>query len=312
LIAMIGMVSVGMIVANPKTLVELGDLQGDLDLQLCCGGILLLASLLHHNVPGAILVGIGVMTILSWWLHADWPAQIFHLPVIDDLYWSPEVLWNGNVTNISFPAIGSFALICIFDISGVLFGLTTLAGLRQDAGTDIPGAFYAFVGSGVGTLVAAMLGSTPIIVCVECAAGIREGGKTGLTAVVMSFYFLSSIFLAPLFQSVPVIATAPVLVLVGTMMMGEATKISWDRMADALPAFLTMLLMPLTYSITNGMLFGLASVSALYLTTGKVLTDISTLSKRWRNVDSNINPKSKEEIDPLLVSCSTSATYEAA
>lgn len=293
LIAMIGMVSVEMIVSNPKTLVELGDI-GKLDLQLCCIGILLLTSLLQHNVQGAILLGIFAMTITSWWLHNEWPSQLVKFPVLDEIYWSPEIAWNWTLGNISFPAMGAFALICIFDISGVLFGLTTLAGLRQD-GEDIPGAFYAFVASGIGTMIAAVLGSTPIIVCVECAAGIREGGKTGLTAVVMGFYFLVSIFLAPLFQSVPVVATAPVLILVGVMMMGESSKICWNRMTDALPAFLTMLLMPLTYSITNGMLFGLLSAAALYLTTGRFISDIAA----WYQNMKQEQGRNKER-DPLV------------
>lgn len=305
LIAMIGMVSVKMIVSNPKTLVELGDI-GDLDLQLCCVGILLLTSLLHHNVQGAILIGILAMTMISWWIHNDWPSQLVKLPVLDEFYWSPDIAWNWSVGNITFPAIGAFALICIFDISGVLFGLTTLAGLRRD-GEDIPGAFYAFIASGVGTLIAAVLGSTPIIVCVECAAGIREGGKTGLTAVVMGFYFLLSIFLAPLFQSVPVIATAPVLVLVGVMMMGESAKVSWDRMTDALPAFLTMLLMPLTYSITNGMLFGLISAAGLYFSTGRFFSDVAT----WYQISRRNECEGNGEKGPL-VSVVPKSTYESA
>jgi adenine/guanine/hypoxanthine permease len=326
LIAMIGLVGVGMIVANPKTLVQLGDVGVDADLQLCLLGILLLTTLLHHEVNGAILLAIGAMTILSWTVHGDWPDRVFQWPVVDDLYWSPQVLWDWPLSNITWPAMGAFALICIFDISGVLFGLTTLAGLRgrqdHDGDEAIPGAFYAFVASGVGTLVAALLGSTPIIVCVECAAGIREGGKTGLTAVVMSLYFLASIFLAPLFQSVPVVATAPVLVLVGVMMMSEANKIAWDKMADALPAFLTMLLMPLTYSITNGMLFGLASAACLYVTTGRLGTDLAACSylrqccrKSSSAATTTATVKQQgqhEECDPLLDADICSVTYEAA
>ena len=111
----------------------------------------------------------------------------------------------------------------------------------------------------------------------EAVAGVREGGRTGLTAVVIGVYFTSSIFLAPLFGAVPDLATAPVLVLVGVMMMPEAAKIQWSNMNDALPAFLTIILMPLTYSITNGMVFGLLTSIGFYFTTGQFWTDAQTI-----------------------------------
>ena len=154
--------------------------------------------------------------------------------------------------------------------------MATLGGLITPEG-DIPGSFWTFIASGVGTLVAAYFGSTPIIVCVETASGVREGGRTGLTAVVIGLYFLASIFLSPLFTAVPDVATSPVLVMVGVMMMGEAAKINWEHMNEALPAFLTIILMPLTYSITNGMIFGLLAAAGFYFTTGQVFTDIKEL-----------------------------------
>jgi AGZA family xanthine/uracil permease-like MFS transporter len=117
-----------------------------------------------------------------------------------------------------------------------MFGLATLGGIMKEDG-EIPGSMWAFIASGAGTLLAAWTGSTPIIVCVETASGVREGGRTGLTAVVIGLYFAASLFLAPLFSSVPDMATAPVLVMVGVMMVGESAKINWERMNDALPLF---------------------------------------------------------------------------
>lgn len=284
-IAMIGMVSVGLIVANPKTLVELGDIFGDFDLQLALAGILLVASLLYHDVKGAILIGITLLTVIDWTLNQSWPETIFQVPHYHaNDYWAPLVIFDSSKAAVFVPAIGAFLLICIFDISGVSFGLATLGGIIQNDG-EIPGSLWAFVASAVGTFVAALLGSTPIIVCVECASGVREGGRTGLTAVVIGFYFVLSIFLAPLFSAVPEIATAPVLVMVGVMMMGESAKIPWENMNDALPAFLTIILMPLTYSISNGMLFGLASSAAFYFTTGQFLTDAKRLRRTLSGVD---------------------------
>jgi len=154
-----------------------------------------------------------------------------------------------------------------------MFGLATLGGIIKENG-EIPGSQWAFLASSMGTIVAAFTGSTPIIVCVEAASGVREGGRTGLTAVIVGLYFTASLFLAPLFATVPDIATAPVLVLVGVLMMGEAAKVSWEDMSEAVPAFLTIILMPLTYSITNGMIFGLLFAAGFSLTSGKFFTNL--------------------------------------
>ena len=136
-----------------------------------------------------------------------------------------------------------------------MFGLATLGGLVEEDTGNIPGSIWVFFASAVGTCVAALLGSTPIICCIETASGIKEGGRTGLTACVIAFYFLLSLFLSPLFGSVPNEATAPVLILVGVMMMGESSKVEWHDMSKAMPAFLTAIMMPLTYSIPTGTWF---------------------------------------------------------
>lgn len=280
LIAMIGLVSAGIVEANSKTLVELGNVWGEVDLQLCLAGILLVASLLHHDVKGAILIGIATLTIIDWTLNSSWPSQVFQVPELHaNNYFAPMLLFDVDKLSIALPAITSFVLICVFDISGVIFGLATLGGIMKEDG-EIPGSLWAFIASGMGTLLAALTGSTPIIVCVETAAGVKEGGRTGLTAVVTGLYFALSLFLAPLFASVPELATAPVLVLVGVMMMGESGKIHWERMNDALPAFLTIILMPLTYSITNGMIFGLLAAAGFYFTTGQFFKDAQTLTRK--------------------------------
>lgn len=279
LIAMIGMVSVDLIVSNPKTLVELGDVFTDRTLQLCLVGIIMVASLLYHNVKGAILIGISFLTLVDWTMNKSWPsavAQVPHFHANDYLSDLLAVLDPSKASTL-LVAVGAFVLICIFDISGVLYGLATLGGLRNEETDDIPGSLWAFIASSIGTLVAAACGSTPIIVCVEGASGVREGGRTGLTAIVIGLYFVASIFLAPLFGAVPDLATAPVLILVGVMMMPEAAKIEWHNMNDALPAFLTIVLMPFTYSITNGMIFGLLASGAFYFTTGQFFVDAQSV-----------------------------------
>lgn len=270
LIAMIGMVSVDLIVPNPKTLVELGDLS-DWKLQVCLLGLILVGALIIHNVKGGILIGIASLTLFFWQVEGTYPKDIVQLPTIQQPInekISLGSLVDGEIAGVVYPAIGAFLVICIFDISGVIFGLSSLAGLTQDDGQSPP-SLWPFLGSVAGTIIAALIGSTPIIVTVECAAGIKEGGRTGLTAVFISLYFLASLFLAPIFSAVPEQATAPILILIGAMMMKDAGKIDWDHMSNALPAFLTIVMMPLTYSITDGMVFGLVTASAFYVTSGE-------------------------------------------
>mmetsp|Transcript_1102 Transcript_1102/g.2180 ORF Transcript_1102/g.2180 Transcript_1102/m.2180 type:complete len:463 (-) Transcript_1102:13-1401(-) len=306
LIAFIGLVTVGMIQSNPKTLVELGPVWSDSELQLFLIGILLVGSLLHHDVKGSILIGIFALTLIEWFFKGSFPTQIFQLPHYNSNdFLDPSVLWDLSMASVIYPAIGCFVLICIFDISGVIFGLASLGGIMKSDG-EIPGSTWAFVASGIGTILAALTGSTPIIVCVETASGVREGGRTGLTAVVIGCYFAASLFLAPLFSSVPDVATAPVLVMVGVMMMGEAAKIEWDKMNDALPAFLTIILMPLSYSITNGMIFGLLSAFGFYFTTGQFMKDANELQSSCSQRD---GPEENEEGTKLVEEEAKSGSY---
>ena len=314
LIAMIGMVDVDLIVADGKTLVALGNVLGDDgSLMLCLCGILLVGSLLYHDIKGAILIGIAALTTIYWTWKQTWPESIVQWPDFHlNNFLEPLVIFDLSKASVFLPALASFVLICIFDISGVIYGLATLGGLITEDG-NIPGSFWTFIASGVGTLVAAYNGSTPIIVCVETASGVREGGRTGLTAIVIGLYFLGSIFLAPLFTAVPGVATSPVLVMVGVMMMGESAKINWENMNEALPAFLTIILMPLTYSITNGMIFGLLSAAGFYMTTGQMFTDTKTLARKFSNACSSATTSNGEEeglIDPVGASRSN-GTFES-
>lgn len=287
LIAMIGFVSVDFIISNEKTLVELGNVWGDPELLICLGGLLLVGTLLYHEIQGAILIGITALTFIIWTMRGDWPQQIFQVPEFPDSnYLDPMVLFHLDKASVLFPAVGAFVLICVFDISGVMFGLATLGGIIKDDG-EIPGSQWAFIASSIGTVIAALTGSTPIIVCVECASGVREGGRTGLTAIFVGLYFTASIFLAPLFGTVPDVATAPVLILVGVLMMGESSKISWEDMSQAVPAFMTIILMPLTYSITNGMIFGLLFAAGFYITSGQLFKTCAGASITAENGDAS-------------------------
>jgi hypothetical protein len=170
----------------------------------------------------------------------------------------------------------AFLFIGVIDVSGVIFGMASLADLTQEDGS-IPGATPTFVAVAVSSIVSAATGGTPVIVYVESAAGIKEGGRTGLTAVIISVYFLLSLFFAPVLSQIPLIATSPVAILVGAMMMSQAVEIDWDNMGEAIPAFLTLITMPFTFSITNGIVLGLITAFLFYITTGQMFDDVKVL-----------------------------------
>lgn len=298
LVAMIGMVSVKLVVANDKTLVALGDLT-DLPLLVALGGLVLIGSLVFHNVKGGILIGITFLTCFMWYLDGQMPASFVEMPHLQmgvSDFIDLSTLSDADALQRMAPAIAAFVFIGIFDVSGVMFGLAALGDLMHSDGS-IPGSLWSFLGSSLGTIIGAAMGCTPIIVTVECAAGIKEGGRTGLTSVTIGILFLFSVFLAPLFGSVPPAATAPVLILVGTMMMAESKHIDWGDMGAAIPAFLTVVMMPLTYSITNGIVFGMVSALAFYVTTGQLFTDVRALFDNRRDVLQTI---STGEVSPLL------------
>lgn len=211
------------------------------------------------------------MTLVYWGVGHNWPSEYVALPSIHETLFELDF---SSLNQDALPAIFGFLLVGLFDVSGVLFGLSQLARLVDDDG-NIPGSLWAFVGSAVGTIIASLMGCSPIIIHLESAAGIKEGGKTGMSAVVTGIWFLLSLFFAPLFGSVPSVATAPVLLLLGASMMNLSKNIDWDRMDQAIPAFLTVIIMPFTFSIPNGLFFGLSFSALLYFTTGRFMDDLA-------------------------------------
>jgi AGZA family xanthine/uracil permease-like MFS transporter len=274
-LAIIGCESAGLIQAHPATLVTLGALTTPEPL-LAIFGLILTACLLVRRVPGALLIGIGATTGLAMATGAPvfggqaftgfthgllqapaWPTDIaFALDI-------PAALHLG-----AFGVIFIFLFVDLFDTAGSLMGLSQRGGFL-DADGRLPRAEGAFAADAIGTACSATLGSTSMVAYIESAAGIEEGGRTGLTALVVAGCFALSIFAAPLAGAVPAVATAPVLLLIGAMMMGGAAQIGWDDYATAIPAFLTIVLMPLTYSIANGVAFGLIAHVLIHAFTGK-------------------------------------------
>jgi len=169
---------------------------------------------------------------------------------------------------VALESILSFVLILFLDTSGSSFAIAKLAGLFD----QLP-SFQksAFVGCSIGSMIAAVLGCTPIIVCIETTSAIAAGARTGLSAVVIAIFFLIAMFLGPALGEVPSAATSPILIFIGTLMMGQVGQIDWNNMRIAIPSFLCIVMMPFTYSIANGLFFGVASYLLMWFSTGQFL-----------------------------------------
>ena len=267
-IALVGLTSINLVVPDERTIVALGPIFEDYTVTMSLLGLVLIGTLLHHRVKGAILIGIALTSVASWSCTKSFPKSYLKFPNLFSLMPVPIAFQSLDIIKL-IPAISAFLFIGIFDISGVVFGMSSIARLTTSGG-DIPGSVFAFFGCGVGSVVDAAIGSAPLIVYVESAAGIREGGRTGLTAITVGVLFLLSIFFAPLFSLIPsAAATASVSILIGVKMMGQAVEIDWDSIHNAIPAFITVVIMPFTFSITNGIMLGLLTSLLFQITTGQ-------------------------------------------
>ncbi len=266
-LAIIGMEQAGIVVAHPETLVTLGNLKTP-EALLAIGGLMGMAAFMVHNVRGTLLGGILLLTVIAWITGLS-PApetlvSVHVLPRQTLLAFDLSHLLDPRLISVVF----AFLFVDFFDTAGTLLGVGKRAGFLTPEG-QLPGSERAFLSDAVGTTVGAMLGTSTVTTYIESAAGIEEGGRTGLTAVVVSIFFLLALFFSPLFTAVPPFATAPVLVLIGTMMMQGTTDIAWHKLEEALPAFLTIVMMPFTYSITHGLVAGMSTYVGIKLLQGK-------------------------------------------
>jgi AGZA family xanthine/uracil permease-like MFS transporter len=256
-LAIIGYQSAGLTVDQPATLVTLGDVASP-PVLLALVGLILIAVLLSMDVKGAILIGILAVTAASWATGISAPPErLFTLPQLPR-----ETLlaldFSGLLTGKLLLVVLAFLFVDIFDTAGTLIGVGRLAGFVDEEG-ELPRANRAFAADAVGTMVGAAVGTSTVTSYVESATGVEEGGRTGLTSVVVGVLFLLSLFLTPLFAAVPGVATAPALIVVGALMMRGARDLDWTTIDEAVPAFLTIATMPFTYSIANGISLGIVS-----------------------------------------------------
>jgi AGZA family xanthine/uracil permease-like MFS transporter len=256
-LAIIGFKNANLTVDHPATLVTLGDLS-DPGVLLALFGIIFTGALLVKQIRGAILIAILSVTVLAWMSGlSPAPESIFAMPSLPrETFMAIDFSQVFSATLIT--VVVAFLFVDVFDTAGTLIGVGRIAGFLNKQG-ELPGSERAFMADAVGTTVGAMVGTSTVTTYVESAAGVEEGGRTGLTAVTVGVLFLLSLFLTPLFVAVPALATAPALIVVGAMMMLSARDIDWSSMDEAVPAFLTVVAMPFTFSIANGITLGVVS-----------------------------------------------------
>jgi len=271
-IAFIGLRDAGIIVAKPGTLVGLGSLTAP-TAALSMLGLLVIAALQVRGVKGAMLIGILLTAAIAWVLGlahfapaayslADLSATAFKLDI-------PAALnLKGGIGLSLLEIVFVFLFVDMFDNVGTLVAVTKRAGLVAADGS-IPRLNRILLADSASMLVGAVAGTSPVTSYIESAAGVAVGGRTGLTSVVVGILFLCTLFFAPLVQAIPAAATAPALILVGALMMGGLAEVEWADPGAAIPAFLTVIMIPLSYSIANGLAFGITSHAVLKLVRGQ-------------------------------------------
>ncbi len=263
-IAFIGMKNAGFIKASPDTFVTLGDLSKEGPL-LSFIGLIISSFLIAKDIKGAIFLGIISVTALSAISgYVSFPERIFSFP-------KPSSFLKLDLSGIGeiffWKAVLAFLFVDMFDTIGSITALGELGGFSKDG--VLERMDQALMSDAIGTTVGALLGTSTVTTYIESSTGIAEGGRTGITAIVVSFLFLLSCFFSPLVKIVPKEATAPALILVGLFMCSRAKDIPWDDITEAFPAFLTLFLMPFTYSIANGLAAGFICYPVLKLLTGR-------------------------------------------
>jgi AGZA family xanthine/uracil permease-like MFS transporter len=275
-ISFIGLSGAGIVKAGNGTLVALGELTSGAPL-LAIIGIIITGLLLIKNVKGALLIGIVITTIIGI------PMGVTILPEnFSTIVSMPPSLKDVAFKFVGFDQIFSFEMLVvvftflfvdIFDTVGTLAGVATKANMLDEEG-KLPRVGAALMSDAVGTVIGACLGTSTVTTYVESASGVAEGGRTGMTSLVTAAMFGVALFFAPLFTLVPSAATAPALVIVGLFMMSPITKINFNDYTEAIPAFLTIVMMPFAYSIAEGIVFGMVSYVILKAISGK-FKDIS-------------------------------------
>jgi AGZA family xanthine/uracil permease-like MFS transporter len=265
-IAFIGLRNAGIIVASPATVVTLGNLHSPAT-ALACLGILIIAILQAFRVKAAMLLGVLATMAIGIALHqVAWHPTALHFSDLRSTAGQLDI--RGALHLHAIEIIFVFLFVDLFDNIGTLVAVTERAGLIGSDGS-IPRLNRIFFADASATVAGSLLGTSTVTSYIESAAGVAAGGRTGVTAIVTGILFLIALFVAPLAGAIPDFATAPALILVGALMIGCVARISWEEPRIAIPSFLTIVTIPLTYSIATGLSLGIVSFAILELATGR-------------------------------------------
>lgn len=285
-IAFVGLKGASVVVSDDSTLVALGNF-GRPEVALCLIGILVIAVMNHYNVKGSILWGIlitwilGIIAQLTGWYVVDpdagaaslipsLSASSFIPPSISSTFCKFDFAWIGSHLSEFVVIVFSFLFVDMFDTIGTVIGVAEKADLLDEDG-NLPRVGRVLMADAIGTVAGSMLGTSTVTSFVESSSGVAEGGKTGLTAMTTGILFLVALFLSPIFLAIPSFATAPALVIVGFFMASSIKKMEFDGdLADAVGGYLAFLMMPLTYSIANGIMFGVLAWFIIKVCTGQL------------------------------------------
>ncbi|MBO7261794.1 MAG: NCS2 family permease [Alistipes sp.] len=265
-IAFIGLSSAGVVVHDDATLVALGDITSGSALLALIG--LIITSLLYmRNVPGSILIGILVTMIIGMFMGVtEFKGIVSHPESIAPIFCKFE--FENIFTLDMLVVVLTFLFIDMFDTVGTLVGVCTKANM-----IDRDGRIYrikqAFMADAIATTAGAVLGTSTTTTYIESAAGVAQGGRSGLTAFSVAVCFAIALFFSPLFLSIPAAATAPALIIVGLLMLEPIAKIQWHDFTEAIPAFVCVIMMPFTYSISNGILLGMIAYVVINVMSGR-------------------------------------------
>ncbi len=264
-IAFVGLRNANLVVANPATFVSLGSF-ANREAQLACVGLAIMLVLMTRKITGAILIGVIATTLLGIFRGmAAWPAHVLSLP-------HPSGTWlkldlPGALHLGLFEIVFVFLFVDLFDNVGTLLGVCEQGGFVKDG--KIPRVGRALVSDAVGTMFGALTGTSTVTSYIESAAGVAAGARTGLSNVFVAGLFLLAAFFAPLAAAIPGYATAPALILVGALMTESIGRVNWGDFTDAIPAFVTLLATPLTFSIATGLSLGLISYTLVKVAAGR-------------------------------------------
>ena len=281
-IALVGLKGAGIVIGSESTLVDMGHV-GTPQFVLAVVGFIIIAVLSHYNVQGHILIGILATWILGMiaqavgWYQVDVEAGVFSLfPSFQGgflpskmNFFSFDFAWIGGHVVEFITIIFSFLFVDIFDTVGTLIGVASKGGLLDEEG-KLPRAKQALLADAIGTCAGACMGTSTVTSYVESSAGVVAGGRTGLTSLTTGVLFILALFLSPIFLAIPGFATTPALLWVGLLMVSSIKNLDFDSdVADAVAGFLAFIMMPFTYSIANGIMFGMISWVLIKLFTGK-------------------------------------------